>query len=170
MAARADQRIGRALLDNPTAIEHDHPIRLSGRREPVRALITRGEIGIKYAGMGMQYSKIPWFAAKLFEEAAFHGSPGDAELLMHDPAIRNLLEQEGVPVYSHIAAALHVPSVVVYLGSSPQRWAPLDGMRHRRVYRAVDCRPCEYLVCPIGHACANGVFPEDVMEEVKGLL
>ncbi len=75
--------------------------------KPVRALITRGEIGIKYAGMGMQYSKIPWFAAKLFEEAAFHGSPADAEALMRDPAIRNLLEQEGVPVYSHIAMALH---------------------------------------------------------------
>jgi DNA-binding winged helix-turn-helix (wHTH) protein/TolB-like protein len=73
----------------------------------VRTLITRGEIGIKYAGMGMQYSKIPWFAAKLFEDAAFHGSPGDAEALMHDPAIRNILEQEGVPVYSHIAVALH---------------------------------------------------------------
>jgi len=76
--------------------------------KPVRALITKGEIGIKYAGMGMQYSKIPWFAAKLFEEAAFHGSPGDAEsLLMRDPAIRTLLEQEGVPVYSHTAVALH---------------------------------------------------------------
>jgi len=75
--------------------------------KPVRALITRGEIGIKYAGMGMQYSKIPWFAAKLFEEAAFHGSPGDAESLMRDPAIRILLEQEGVPVYSHTAVALH---------------------------------------------------------------
>jgi DNA-binding winged helix-turn-helix (wHTH) protein/TolB-like protein len=73
----------------------------------VRTLITKGEIGIKYAGMGMQYSKIPWFAAKLFEDAAFHGAAGDAQALLRDSAIRNLLEQEGVPVYSHIAVALH---------------------------------------------------------------
>ena len=73
----------------------------------VRALITRGEVGMKNAGMGMQYSKIPWFAAKLFEEAAFHGAPGDAEALMRDPAARSLLEQQGPPIYSHIAVALH---------------------------------------------------------------
>jgi DNA-binding winged helix-turn-helix (wHTH) protein/TolB-like protein len=75
---------------------------------PVRALITRGGVGmLRFAGMGMQYSKIPWFAAKMFEEAAFHGARGDAETLMRDPAIRNLLEQDGPTVFSHIAVALH---------------------------------------------------------------
>ena len=69
--------------------------------KPVRNLIMQGGIGMQY------YSKTPWFAAKLFEEAAFHGSSGDAETLMHDSALRNLLEPDGPPTYSRIALALH---------------------------------------------------------------
>ncbi|HWY66350.1 MAG TPA: winged helix-turn-helix domain-containing protein [Rhizomicrobium sp.] len=75
--------------------------------KPVRALITQGGTGMQHAGMGMQYSKIPWFAAKMFEEAAFHGAPGDAETLMRDPAVRNLLEEDAPPTFTRVAVALH---------------------------------------------------------------
>lgn len=34
---------------------------------------------------------------------------------------------------SHLAAALGTPSVIVFLASDPERWAPLDGTRHRPV-------------------------------------
>lgn len=71
---------------------------------------------------------------------------------------------------SHMAAALKVPSVVVFTGSSPGRWAPLDRERHRRVFHEVGCRPCEYSACPIGHLCAVGVLPGDVIREAEVLL
>jgi ADP-heptose:LPS heptosyltransferase len=34
---------------------------------------------------------------------------------------------------SHLAAALHVPSVVVFTATDPARWAPLNGNLHRVV-------------------------------------
>ncbi|MGZ5858929.1 MAG: glycosyltransferase family 9 protein, partial [Burkholderiaceae bacterium] len=49
------------------------------------------------------------------------------------------------------------------------RWAPLDRKRHRVLYAAVPCRPCTYMVCPIGHPCAENVSAEKVLSEALRL-
>ncbi|MCF6158488.1 MAG: glycosyltransferase family 9 protein [wastewater metagenome] len=71
---------------------------------------------------------------------------------------------------SHIGAALGVPSIVIATGSDPSRWAPLDRKRHRVVHYPISCRPCSYLVCPIGHPCAAGVSTKTVISQAKKLL
>lgn len=44
---------------------------------------------------------------------------------------------------SHLAAAVHAPSVVVFSASDPRRWAPLDGSLHRAAGAGVpDVEPC----------------------------
>lgn len=71
---------------------------------------------------------------------------------------------------SHLADALQVPSTVIFTGADPGRWGPLDRNLHRIVYKAVECSPCEYPVCPIDHRCATRVTSEMVLGEVKPLL
>lgn len=71
---------------------------------------------------------------------------------------------------SHIAAATRTPSVVVACGSDPKRWAPLDRELHRVLYHEAACRPCGYRECPIGHPCALGVLPGDVVGEARKAL
>ncbi len=70
---------------------------------------------------------------------------------------------------SHIAAAMATPSVIVCSGADPQRWAPLDRVRHRLLYADVPCRPCPHAVCPIGHPCAANVSAEAVLDEALRL-
>lgn len=71
---------------------------------------------------------------------------------------------------SHLAAALRVPSVVVYTASDYERWAPLDRELHRAVLQPIECRPCAHLVCPIGHPCANMITPHEVIQQAARLL
>jgi ADP-heptose:LPS heptosyltransferase len=71
---------------------------------------------------------------------------------------------------SHLAAALHTPSGVVFTAADPLRWAPLDVERHRALYVPVDCRPCDYEICPIGHPCSKGVSVDRVLAEAGNLL
>jgi ADP-heptose:LPS heptosyltransferase len=55
---------------------------------------------------------------------------------------------------SHLAAALGVPSVVVFTRSDPERWAPLDAARHRRVLQSsAETNPCQHVLPPDAHRC-----------------
>lgn len=64
---------------------------------------------------------------------------------------------------AHLAAAARTPSVVIVLGSDPQRWAPLNQRLHRTVKHTVSCQPCEHFVCPYGHECATYLSHETVL-------
>jgi ADP-heptose:LPS heptosyltransferase len=71
---------------------------------------------------------------------------------------------------SHLAAALQVPSLVIAGGGDPSRWAPLDDQRHRVVFQSIECRPCAYDECPIGHPCATAVTPDTLLTVSDELL
>lgn len=71
---------------------------------------------------------------------------------------------------SHVAAAVGAQSIVMYAGSAPERWAPLDARRHRRMLVPIDCRPCFHRHCPIGHRCATALTPAAVWQCVQETL
>lgn len=80
---------------------------------------------------------------------------------------------------SHLADALAVPSVVVFSASEVERWAPLDGSRHRVVdLSAFDGSYAATLAALLPSTCLPGVLEADeddvrlsgVMAEVEYLL
>jgi ADP-heptose:LPS heptosyltransferase len=71
---------------------------------------------------------------------------------------------------SHVAAAVGTRSVVIVMGSDPERWAPLDHERHTVLFQPVGCRPCSYDICPIGHPCAAAVTVASVIDAARRQL
>lgn len=66
---------------------------------------------------------------------------------------------------SHVAASVHLRSVVIASGSDVVRWAPLDDSRHTVLHVPMGCRPCAFEHCPIGHPCAQGIEVADVLAQ-----
>lgn len=97
---------------------------------------------------------------------AGHTSLGSLAVLLNNARLL-VCNDTGV---SHLAAALCVPSVVVYTASDYERWAPLDHELHRAVLYPVECRPCMHPVCPIGHPCADRITPPEVIRQAEHLL
>jgi ADP-heptose:LPS heptosyltransferase len=71
---------------------------------------------------------------------------------------------------SHLATALQVPSVTIFMAGDPQRWAALDRTLHRVVHAGVSCRPCGLLECPIDLRCGWRVSAGTVLSEARDLL
>ncbi|AKJ30600.1 glycosyltransferase family 9 protein [Caldimonas brevitalea] len=68
---------------------------------------------------------------------------------------------------SHIAAALHRPSVVISSGGDVARWGPLDRGLHRVLWCDLPCRPCSHELCPSGHECALAISTEAVIDAAQ---
>ncbi len=71
---------------------------------------------------------------------------------------------------SHVAVAVGTRSVVLVLGSDPERWAPLDRRSHAVVLEPIDCRPCDHRICPIGHPCSSLLSVERVLATARDQL
>ncbi|HEX6964629.1 MAG TPA: glycosyltransferase family 9 protein [Gemmatimonadaceae bacterium] len=71
---------------------------------------------------------------------------------------------------SHLACAVGVPSVVIFLRADPERWAPLDVTRHRIVYDPRSCRRRAPDHALAGRACPDGVTADIVLAEAAPLL
>lgn len=71
---------------------------------------------------------------------------------------------------AHIADAVDTPSITIFGPADPRRWASLDQIRHPIVRRSVECSPCSYWDCPIGHRCMRRVYPGMVMAVAERLL
>lgn len=78
---------------------------------------------------------------------------------------------------AHLAGAAGTPSVVVFGPTDPEGTRPWDGPRAdgKRVRLALArrrtlCAPCRFAVCPIDHACMEGVPSADVLAAVDTVL
>jgi ADP-heptose:LPS heptosyltransferase len=78
---------------------------------------------------------------------------------------------------AHLAGAAGTPSVVVFGPTDPDATRPWNGprpdgkpVRLALVRRRTLCAPCRFDVCPIDHACMEGVRPEDVLTAIEEVL
>ena len=68
---------------------------------------------------------------------------------------------------AHLAAALGVPAVVVFLSGDHVRWSHRG---HRAARVQVECNPCPHLACPIDFRCATRLDPAAVLSDARALL
>ncbi len=69
----------------------------------------------------------------------------------------------------HIAAAFHVPLVVVFGPTDHTTTSPLSD-NSRIVHHIFDCAPCLLRQCPTDHRCMEAITVEDVLTAAEGLL
>src|SRR5262249_55482694 len=70
---------------------------------------------------------------------------------------------------AHIAAALQVPTVVIFGPTEHHSTRPMSD-KAAIVRRDVECSPCMLRTCPIDHRCMTRVTVDDVLQTTKALL
>jgi ADP-heptose:LPS heptosyltransferase len=77
---------------------------------------------------------------------------------------------------AHLAGAAGTPTVVVFGPTDPEATRPWDGprkdgrpVRLALARRRTLCAPCRFAVCPIDHACMEGVTPADVLAAIDAV-
>ncbi len=167
------RRAARLAGDSPYAVVHPGA-QLSSRRWPVErfarvadALATRG-LRVLITGAASEQPLVNAMQAAMRHPS--FGVAGQTSLwelaALVEGARLVVCNDTGV---SHVAAAMHTPSVVVASGSDVARWGPLDTRRHRVLWQQVPCRPCAFAVCPTGHECALAVRADDVIAQALDL-
>lgn len=94
------------------------------------------------------------------------GKTSVRELIVRLKACRLFVGPDSGP--SHLAAALDIPTLVLYSGTNVfQRWRPLA--ENADILRSpVPCSPCHLTVCPVqGHPCMSDIRPEKVVRWLK---
>lgn len=153
-----------------------HPgARWPSRRWPVERFATVADIlagrGLRVVLTGAEGERAltAAVAARMRTPAADLGGKTSLGVLAAAIAQARLLVCNDTGV-SHVAAAVGTPSVVVASGSDVERWAPRDRTLHRVVSVDMDCRPCGFWECPIGHPCALGVTAAATAHAVQEAL
>lgn len=73
---------------------------------------------------------------------------------------------------AHIAAALDIPSVVIFGSSNRDHWSPWTQGPAEMVFEKFDCQPCPGYVCEVfgEPKCILSVRPENVIEAIDRVL
>src|SRR5262249_37193953 len=70
---------------------------------------------------------------------------------------------------AHVAAALQVPTVVIFGPTEHRSTRPMSATA-TIVRRDVECSPCMLKTCPIDHRCMTGGAVEDVVAAAESVL
>lgn len=70
----------------------------------------------------------------------------------------------------HIAAALKVPTIVIFGSTDPVTTSPYGDFPNLIVRKPANCAPCLLRECPTDHRCMHAITVEDVFGAVKTLL
>ena len=73
---------------------------------------------------------------------------------------------------AHIAAAVEVPSVVIFGSSNINHWRPWTNAHHEIVFEKIDCQPCAGYVCERFDKaeCIRRVTVKQVIDAVERVL